>query len=398
MASNGSKKMLSLWIWVMIAYALLAVVALVLIRRHVSIDQKNQWNWGMIILSIELFHFGLSFKIVGPKELGAVLLFGRPLYQVKSGLVYVPFIICQIEKELKTVEPIQFPAEPERVDKSGIDEKPVTHGFLKPIRITTCNKEMLIPEFKERIKECLSDPLNDMMTLEPSVVVSFKIIDFIPFLTNAGSIKNIKTQMRYVIESVLNVEFPKRTPLLILLDKESINKELKEMIKKLVGEKPVTPEEEDRSWGINVISVMLAEIDTTKTVNTKLRDVVDSKLDKIINITIAEGKKQARILEGEGENKYKTEEGIGAANARRCLLEAEAEGLEQIAKVAETEQGRLAVISKIQEEAMKNAQYSIVPDSMNFISGIQEILKRTKSPDEDGEDENVKKKGAKGKK
>src|SRR3989344_2809023 len=146
------KKMIWLWVWVMVAYAIFARVALVLIEKEVAIDSKNQWNLGWAILAMEFLHFGLSFRTVGPTSLGAVLLFGRPLYQVKSGLVYVPFIVCQLAKEDRTVITIQFPAEPEKVDKSGDDTKPVAPGFVKPIRVTTGSRDMISNAFKTRIR------------------------------------------------------------------------------------------------------------------------------------------------------------------------------------------------------------------------------------------------------
>ncbi|MBU6430812.1 MAG: hypothetical protein KGJ58_00810 [Patescibacteria group bacterium] len=382
--------MISLWIWVMVTYAIFACVALVLMEKEVSIDEKNKWNLGWAILSIEFFHFGLSFRTVGPKSLGAVLLFGRPLHQVKSGLVYVPFIVCQLAKETKLVIKEQFPAEPEFVDKSGLDNRPVPTGYLKPIRVTTASRDMISDEDKVRIKEFKDHPLNEIMTLEPSVVVRFQIRgdDFISFLTNIGSIEHAVSQMRDTVDSVLNIEFPKRTPALIIIDKEEINRKLREKIEILVGEIP-DPEDPDsfnqeESWGINVINVQLADVDLSKTINQSLRDVADSKLRYEVGVKEAEKKKKSRELEGEGEKKFETDKGTGVANARLSFLEAEAEGLEKIAGVAKTTEGKVAIISKTQEEALKNAKYSIIPEGLgSLISSVQEILKKTKSPDDD---------------
>lgn len=373
------KKMLFLWIGVLSVYALLSVLALVLINKKISIDSKNQWNWGWTILSIEFLHFSLSFRTVGPKSLGAVLLFGRPLYQVKSGLVYVPFMICQLAKETKLVIKEQFPAEPELVDKSGDDTKLIKDGFVKPIRVTTASKDMISSTDKERIKDFLNHPLNEIMTLEPSVVVRFQIRndDFISFLTNIGSIEHAVSQMRDTVDSVLNIEFPKRTPSLIILDKEEINSKLKEKIEILVGEKDTDSKE---SWGINVLNVQIADLDLSKTINESLRDVADSQLKKTASIIKAEGDKKSRELAGEAEKKFETDKGAGVANARLSFLEAESKGFEKIAKVAETEEGKLAVIAKATEQGLKGSQYSIVPDGAgSIIAGIMEVMKKTGS-------------------
>lgn len=386
------KNMILLWVWAMVTYAIFASVALILIEKGVAIDEKNQWNLGWAILSIEFLHFGLSFRTVGPTSLGAVLVFGRPIYQVKSGLVYVPFIVCQLAKEDRTVITIQFPAEPEKVDKSGDDTKPVSPGFVKPIRVTTGSRDMISDAFKARINEnpkFFNHPLNEMMTLEPSVVVRFQIRndDFISFLTNIGSIKKAISAMRDTVDSVLNIEFPKRTPALIIMDKEIINKELKTMIEILVGEKedPKDPDSfnPEESWGLNIINAQLPDVDLSKKINQSLRDIVDSQLKKTASITEAEGKKRARVLEGEGENKFETEKGAGVAKARLAFLEAEATGLEKVAKVAHTEEGKLAVVTKATEQGLKGSQYSIIPDGAgSIIAGIMETLKKTKSRDE----------------
>jgi regulator of protease activity HflC (stomatin/prohibitin superfamily) len=387
------KKMIWLWIWVMLAYAIFARVALVLIEKEISIDKENQWNLGWAILAMEFLHFSLSFRVIGPTSLGAVLFFGRPLYQVKSGLVYVPFIVCQLAKEDRTVITIQFPAEPEKVDKSGDNEKPVPPGFVKPIRVTTGSRDMISSDFRDRIiknnPKFLAHPLNEMMTLEPSVVVRFQIRndDFISFLTNIGSRKKAISAMRDTVDSVLNIEFPKRTPALIIMDKEVINKQLKTMIEILVGEieDPNDPDSfnPEESWGLNIINAQLPDVDLTKKINKSLRDIVDSKLKKTASITEAEGKKKVHELEGEGENKFETEKGKGLASARLDFLKAEADGLEKIAKVAETEEGKLAVVTKATEQGLKGSQYSIVPDGAgSIIAGIMETLKKTKSRDE----------------
>lgn len=386
------KNMISLWVWMMAIYAIFASVAIVLIKKEISIDENNQWNWGWTILSIEFLHFALSLiRTIGPKSLGAVLLFGRPLYQVKSGWVYVPFLICQLVTEDKTVITIQFPAEPEKVDKSGLDDRPVSPGFVKPIRVTTASIDMISEEDKVRISKnpkFLNHPLNEMMTLEPSVVVRFQIRndDFISFLTNIGSRKKAVSAMRDTVDSVLNIEFPKRTPALIIMDKAKINGEMKTMIEVLVGEIPDPEDPEsfnpEESWGLNVINARLVDLDLSKTINQSLRDIIDSQLKKTSTITQAEGKKKGRELEGEGEMKYKTDVGTGDAKARLALLEAEATGLEKIAKVAETEEGKLAVVAKVVEKGLEKSQYSIIPGGPeSFIAGIMETLKKTASRD-----------------
>lgn len=383
------KNMIMLPIFVMVAYIIFACVALVLIENKISIDEKNQWNYGWTILSLELLHFGLSFRRVGPTSLGAVLIFGRPIYQVRSGLVYLPFIVCQLVKDGKNVVPVQFPSAPELVDKSGLDDRPVPPGLVKPIRVTTASKEMLTEEYKVKLdknKNLKKLPLNEMMTLEPSVFVRYqrRNDDYISFLSNIGNDDKAMIAMRDTVDAVLRIEFAKRTTVLILMEQDEINKTLLEKIEILVGEIPdpkrpdlFNPED---SWGINILNVQLTDVDLSKKINQSLRDIVDSQLRKTADITKAEGDKKVKELAGEGERKFKTDDGTGVANARFSLLEAEAKGFEKIAKVAETEEGKLALLAKATEQGLKGSQYSIVPDGAgSLIAGMMEVLKKTAS-------------------
>lgn len=389
------KKMIWLCISIMLTYAIFAGVAVVLIEKNISIDEKDQWNWGWMIISIEILHLYLSLKKVGPQELGAVLIFGRPLYQVKSGLVYVPFVICQLSKDDGTVISIQYPAEPEKIDKTGLDDRPVLPGFMKPIRITTASIDTIPKEFMEGIKKRINisdkfynDPLNGRMTLEPVIFIRFQIRrdDYISFLTHLGDIEKTKTAIRDTVDAVLNIEFSKRTPILILMDIEDINKEIKNSLEILIGEIP-DPKDPDsfnpeESWGIDVLRSQLTEIDLTKKINVSLRDIIDSNLRINVTIKDAEGRKVARGLDGEGENKFETEKGIGLANARESFLNAEAKGLEKITEIAKSEEGKLVIVTKATEQGLKGSQYTIIPDGAgSIIAGIMETMKKTKSHD-----------------
>lgn len=387
--SEIGKKMLYLYGVVAVIYILLAIPALSMIKNKVSIDQKNQWNWGMIILCIQILHFCLSFKIVGPTELGAVLLFGKPIFQIHAGLAFVPFLICQIMREDGTTIKKQFPAEPELVDKSGDDTKPVRPGFVKPIRVATVSYNMLSDDMKKKIKGDTNDPLNKMLVVEPSVVVRFQIIDYLLFLKNIGSMEKAVSQMRDTVDSVLNIEFPKRTPSLLVQDKDTINNEILNRVEILVGDpdNKIAVAKKRKSWGIDVMDAQIAELDLSKGIHTSIRDIVNSELKKTATITQAEGEKEKKTLEGEGEKEFATRKGAGDASARLAFLEAETKGLQGIADVAKTEAGKLAILTKATEQGLKGSQYSIIPDgSGSIVAGIMETLKKTGSRNTSSDD------------
>ncbi|MFA6273177.1 MAG: SPFH domain-containing protein [Candidatus Paceibacterota bacterium] len=343
----------------------------------IVIDPRNELNAGYIIIAVQLLYAALSIKIVGPTELGGILLFGDPRCEVESGLVLVPFAICELKKETRLVIQRQFPGEPEEVDKSSTDQN-TRSGMVQPIRVPTASPEAVDNEFKADMTAFKDEPINNRMTPEVSIIVRFQIRkgSYLRFLTNIGTLDSAIKQMRDTTETVTGIEFAKRTPPLIIRDRGKINNSLKDSVEILVGEKPNSEPEE--SWGVNVINVQLVDVDFGKTVNEQLRNVIAKKLEKQQTITTAEGARQARELEGAGEKSYLTDKGLGDAAAREALLKAEAAGIDALRKVTGTKAGQLALHLKVIQTALQSANYSIIPGSELYssIGGIMEMAKK----------------------
>lgn len=372
--------------WLALVYAVLFVVAIVLIIGKVSLDSANLWNWGWMIISIQIVYLVLSFKTVGPEEKAALLLFGRPLYEVCSGLVFVPWLICVLRKESRLTIQIQIPGEPEEVDKSGDDEKGVAVGKVLPIRATTGSYETVKagPLFSGDPSLVADDPLSQRMTLEPSAQIRFKIKDIIKFIRTIGSVSQAKRQLRDTAEGVIKGEFAKRTPALIIAHWTEINAVLKTEIGKLVKDDTTTPgRDEDEGWGVEIETAQMLDADISRKVNIALSQVTEAKILRVKTVTVAKAAKEAKLQEAEGNRVFKTKEGQALADAREFMLLAEAIGTAKLAKLAKTPEGQIALLSQQTREMFKEADFSVIPgDSgglFGTIAAIQEVLRKIHS-------------------
>lgn len=315
----------------------------------------NELNYGWAVFFGQLFYIIISLKKVGPAEIGAILLFGDPIQEVSSGLVFIPRGICTLVKESAAIEQEQYPDEPEKVWKKDSELMPLDGTFVPPIRIT--HKAGTEEDVKK-------DPLHKRMTTEVSIFVRFRIKKgyFIVFLQTIVSLKEAKKQIRDTIVSTARKDFAHMTPAEALQKWETINKKLLDEIKGLVN-----------SWGLEVFDVRMEDLDFGKNVNTALRDVPKAVLVKEVTKTNAEAEEYKR-----------THEGMGTAEARRVFLEAEAVGYKKIAQELGITEGSFILAMESARTAMEKSQYSIVSgsdgmkDIFSMASAIQSILPKIK--------------------
>lgn len=342
------------WKLVIIINVFLLIIEYFGFSRYSAESYGVEWNWGWAVFFAQLLYFLLSFRIVGPTELGAKLLFGKPVQAVSSGLTFVPLGIFSLAKETRLVIQEQYPDDPEKVWKG--DQSQIPPGMVPPLRVTHSQAE-----------KPTDDPIHKRMTTEVSVVVRYKINNYILFLTTIGSIKEAKRQIRDTVVAKLREELAKRTPADTLAQWDNVNKLLKGAVDKLV-----------ESWGVDVDDVRMEEVDLGKTVNEGLRNVPRADLDKKVVITTAEGEKKKRELEGQGE-----------AVAQKAVLSAKARGYKEIAEKLNIEDGSAVLAAETAKTTLEKSQYSIVAgsggiaDLFTTVSAIKNVLPKQKPKDKE---------------
>jgi regulator of protease activity HflC (stomatin/prohibitin superfamily) len=337
--------------WIVLFNTILIALDIYFIEKKISIDNENVWNWGWVIMSVQVVYTTFSFRIVGPEDLAAILLFGNPKCEVKSGLQVVPWIICALRKESRLAIQIQIPGEPEEIDKSGLDKEGLMEGKkVLPIRVTTGSYETAKanPLFADDPALTESDPLNLRMTVEVTAVIRFKILSIIRFIQNIGSMKEAKKQLRDAAEAVLKGELAKRTPALIIAHWAEINNEIRRVLDALIKD-DLESKDRDEWWGIVIETAQMTDLDNNRQVNLALRAVVAAKINANATVAAAKAEGESLALKGKGN-----------ADAKLSMLTAEAAGKTKLAEVAKTPHGQFAMMLETAAKTVTESDYSIV--------------------------------------
>ena len=290
-----------------------------------------KWNWGLAAFLAQLFYVVVSFRIVGPTELGAMLFFGKPLYNVKSGLNLVPFLVCRLVKNTRNIIEIELPTRPELIFRSELEKEEVVpkdlldNGYKPPIRvqfgapgIELSTKELesqlndpniMEDERKrlERIKKLYetlnrfianeniqNDPLNVRMTAETPLTVRLKIKSLVRFLITFDSLEKAKGQIQDIAVAMLNREFSKITPAVAQAHLGTFSELIKEEIAERI-------ESNKGDGGIEIVTVLLRPFGYSHKLNASLQSFAEARAKKRATVIDAEAQKEKDTLEGEGK-------------------------------------------------------------------------------------------------
>jgi len=235
-----------------------------------------------MIFYTQILYTVASLRIIGPTELGARLLFTRPINNLFSGLVFIPLGFCNLRKETCLVIQDEIPSDPENLYRSGREESDVTpEGKFPPIRVP----------FKPSAKKH-PDPFSERITAEVTPVIRWHIVDFVVFLTTIGSRDEARRQMEDATVGTLFRDLPK----LALMDALEGMQAHSEALQASLHERVL-------NWGIELDSAQLKSINLSHELNTA-----------VLKMSEASAKKRSRHLEGEGEGGYEREHLKGRAS------------------------------------------------------------------------------------
>jgi regulator of protease activity HflC (stomatin/prohibitin superfamily) len=261
-------------------YMLAVILLLVFGSSYTShIGGISIWNWGSGPLGLLGVYTLISLRIVGPTEVGAVLFFGKPLFEAKSGLVFVPLGICELVLETKLRIEQELPADPEFIDHGHSDEDTVKKGYFPPIRIT----------FAEGKKENI-DPLERRLTTEVVPMVIWQIDNFPKFLQAVGDREEARGQMADMAVSVFTEILTRISAATALKRVPKTNEKLLKDIK-----------ERTKEWGITVHDARIKTFGLSHDLNLAIQKMAQSSAEARATVIEAEATKTKRRLEGEGD-------------------------------------------------------------------------------------------------
>lgn len=336
-------------LWVKIPFFFLNFLLLIVAGLVMLFTSKesfaNKHNLLEIVAYVEIIYLVLSLKKVNIDEIGAILFFGQPEYEIPSGLFLVPFGFFSINKDSRLIIEDQYPGDPEIVDKTSSDT--LAPGKVYPIRVTHA-----APTGKP------AGPLDVQMTTEVSISARYRIKrgSYLEFLETIGDMEKVRTAIRDTIESEVKKQFAARTASVTLGEQKEIEDKIRDSVVLLTD-----------SWGIEVVTIQIVDIDLGKTVNERLRNVPAAKLAKEAKITDAEAEREKLILEGQGR-----------ADAEKTFRFAVAAGAKKLSEVTGTPEGQIALWIETLGEALKTSKHSIIPGGELFtsIAGLKEMVEK----------------------
>lgn len=280
--------------WVAASYVVLVLTSR-MASDYSSTIFGSEWNWGFALILAVVLYTIASFRQLAPTELGARTLFGKPIDQVSSGFVFVPFGIVGLEVAPAIFIQDELPSDPQNIFR-GDGEVPL--GKFPPIRIP-----FGLPTEEN------DDPYDHRMTQEVVPVITWRIEDFVTFLTTIGSKEEARRQMEDTAVAMLTEAFAKITPAIALKELERHSDELKTAINDRVD-----------GWGIELKSVKIKAINFNHELNTAILNVPQATVNAKASIITAGAKKKELELLGEG-----------AGNAEKAVLEGRTSGLKKMA-------------------------------------------------------------------
>lgn len=287
------------WVWVggfyLFTLLVSAVMSVVLIGSN--------WNWGLALFLALVLYTIASVRKLGPTEQGVRIFFGKPVDQVSSGFVFIPFGLFELKIFPCSIIQNEFPDNPEKIyrGKDG-DHGIIPSGLKPPIRIPFGVPGTQGDSVLDR------DPLNQRLIEEVVPIVRWKITNCIAFLTTIETTEDAATQMEDLCVATLSEEFGKLTPAQVVANYQPHNDTLTRELQEAVN-----------TWGITIESAKVKVINFSHELNKAIQTIAEKT---------ATGK--ALTIEAEGLKKAATLKGEGAGSAEKAILDGRTAGLKNM--------------------------------------------------------------------
>lgn len=366
------------------------ILHVVLIGLAVFVNSKNQSvSWVMIAVAIAIAHGVGGLRTMSEQEKGVIILFGRILRSVDSGLYFAPWPM-RVRKISKTGIKIDFgtidPEERAKIERSG----PSSSWFIleDPMHTEWGDIESYIDEKTGKgltpAEKAVYDnnPLAKQITTDPHVFFIMKVWDFPRLISEVGGFEEAVDRIRDICHGVLSEKAGKSFAALAQSQIGEINLSMKKRVEELIGDpegnarlvaegKPEMP-----PWGIDVTNVVLKKLgihhDTNTAAVKRSADILQA--DGEARATIRKSVARKTELTNEGEGQAASQMATNAAEADRIKRtgDAENEVFDKRAKIAGKKGGRVIIAAESVEAGLKHGKTVIVP--ADFTGGLVSSL------------------------
>ncbi len=315
-----------------------------------------------LFLGLALVYLGFSLKTVKENEYGVIILLGKMIKTVDSGLVFVPLWVSRL---------VPFSTQQKTVEIGSGEETPSDHviQFPKEILVTFGDCEELdkktlpagLPEWEGR--KDATEPLNRRVRASVKVTVVVRIArDSVQqFVRQVGTFEHGIAQLEQNARGVVNDICTKITWAYFNHNQRKVAECFLASLEMFVadpksqslGHLAYHPIPKAVCWGLDIISVTVQPSFFAESVQAAFDSVAAERETKIATIEAVAG-----------ERKKLEEEGAGTAEARKLMLFAEAAGAQEFARICKDSPEALALATlKAQENIAKEADFIIAPDA-----------------------------------
>lgn len=280
----------------------------------------------LAVLLLQIVHFAASIRSVEVDKLAGLTFFGRPLYELHSGLYVIPRGLVRLVTASRNYRDKRFPGPADQIYRVSAEEQkkspfgdapPPGSGMVRPILVTTGEPKLTREEQKQQ-KGGVSNPLDRQLSVEIAYYARFR-----PNQEFGGIFRiarNLTSQSNDIDDRIED------------LIQEQSERDIKSILTQL------TPATIIENWSlINEVFVLKLRLGVLRLGididnGSGLDDLNPSHSTNEAQAEVAreEFKKAATIRKAEAEREKRTLEGQGAANAELARLKAVAEGTNKI--------------------------------------------------------------------
>ena len=318
----------------------LVVVSLILANQDGAVGIV-----GLILLGLEGSYLLFSVGYINYNQVAAKYFLGETLGNLKPGPYFAPKWLTEVRKAKGTRHPNELPANPELVFHED-DKVALPPGMFREIRM-----KFGPPQPEDEDNPALADdPYHKGMVLPIVPVVIWEIAreNATQFFATYEDEEEFTGIVADKVVGACGVMFAKMTPAKANKKLAEVNSELTTIVQAQLDD-----------TGPKIIEVYLKPFGTNHDLNKEVILAAIEQERMKGTITRAQAERQKRILEGEG-----------AAAARRAMIVAEAEGAERKAKLAGTEEGRIALGLEAAKAAFDNPSGTIITSGGDALSGV----------------------------
>ena len=330
--------------------AVVTIISVVLILIGIFRPGSGVWIMAWFVYLV------CSISIVGPNQVGLITVFGSPRWLVPRGygLVFDFVLIYKLHKENAKTTQNQFPGEPEEIKQ----------GKVEPIKIYTADSNTAVyadldnemarrkvltmagisfdedlhgmkvnaVEFKKefgdqvkiyvdywekRFKEIPNHRMLEFQNV--TFFIRWRITNMLYFFENIGSSKEFIRHARDTMESVVKIEFAKRTTAMIINQRDEIDW----MIQDRLNFEMRNEDDKDANWGVHIADAKMVEQHLAEIINKALLDYSEA------DISI-----KTETKRGEAEAARKSAASVGTKSSMENEADGEAYRVDKMRKAA----------------------------------------------------------------